>query len=212
MKKIPLSACVIATLMAFSAPAHSTDDPFEVTDGVYVGHVIGSPGDHVVVELRGTSLVILDPKGVAILSYDRWVVAGPGGKAGDIQLKADGQALGMGSRAGKMRKAPPSPATALRLRMWPERDKAVLCATDPHAEGAKITRVPASGASGGVAKGVVCYDLAQVWSPTAPATGDKRPLPEPDLECMRECRQQNMMRAVAAEVIDADCRAACTKR
>jgi hypothetical protein len=34
---------------------------------------------------------------------------------------------------------------------------------------------------------------------------------EQDLDaCMAECQQQNAMRAVAAEMIEADCRASCT--
>ena len=36
------------------------------------------------------------------------------------------------------------------------------------------------------------------------------PEPGPDFECMRECRQANMPRAVSPEVIDEDCRRTCT--
>ncbi len=50
------------------------------------------------------------------------------------------------------------------------------------------------------AKGVKCYTLT-----AAPVSA-----PTPDPECMRECRQQNMMRAVSAEQIDEDCRKTCT--
>ena len=49
-------------------------------------------------------------------------------------------------------------------------------------------------------------ELVRVWSREAAAPA------EPDFECMRECRQQNMMHAVGPDVIEADCRASCTKR
>jgi len=45
----------------------------------------------------------------------------------------------------------------------------------------------------------------RVWQP------DVATVREPDFECMRECRQQNMMRAVGIEQIEADCKATCTK-
>jgi hypothetical protein len=206
IKPLTFACLSLAALLYASPDARATDDPFHLTDGVWVGHVIGQAGERVTVELSGTSLVILDAATIAILSYDRWQVAGPGGKLGDVQLEANGKALAMASRAGQTKKAPSTPASALRMRVWPEQRKAVLCASDPTKKGVSITRVPATGATGGVDPGVTCYELVQVWSPAAAAPG------EPDFECMRECRQQNMMRAVGPEVIEADCRASCTKR
>jgi hypothetical protein len=51
-------------------------------------------------------------------------------------------------------------------------------------------------------KGVNCFKLMPLGVPS-PAPGPEDP------ECMRECRQQNMMRAVSAEQIDEDCRKTC---
>jgi hypothetical protein len=207
-----VATVVVASLAVFHTSAGATDDPFEQTNGVYVGHVMGRAADNVTIELRGTSLVILDPKAIAVLTADRWQLAGPGGKGGDFTLKADGEARAMASRAGETKKAPKTPKVALQMRLWPEDKRAVLCVTDPNKPGTKITRVPPSGAAEAPGAGVTCFDLVRVYSPLgAPPRGDF-PAPVPDIECMRECRQQNMMRAVGPEVIEADCRAACRNK
>lgn len=201
-----------AAMASHTKTAAATDDPFEQTNGVYVGHVIGRSADTVTVELRGTSLVVLDPKAIAVLTTDGWQHVGPGGKGGDFRLATSGMARALATRAGKLEKAPKTPVVALQMRLWPEDKKAVLCVTDPARPGVKITRVPPSGAAEAPGAGVTCYDLVRVFSPLdVPPRGDL-PAPEPDFECMRECRQQNMMRAVGPEVIDADCRAACTRK
>lgn len=215
MRPTTLAVFAIAAsgvIASIATTAGATDDPFEQTNGVYVGHVIGRAADPVTVELRGTSLVILDPKAIAVLTTERWRHVGPGGKGGDFRLASDGLARAMASRAGDLKKAPKTPAVSLELRLWPADKKAVLCVTDPTRPGTKITRVPPSGTSEPPGAGVTCYDLVRVYSPLdVPPRGDL-PAPEPDFECMRECRQQNMMRAVGPEVIEADCRAACTKK
>jgi hypothetical protein len=198
-----LAVCLAASM--FAAPeTFATDDPFEHTNGVFVGHVMGKAAQRVTLEMRGTSLVVLESEGISVMALEPWQIAGPGGKAGDLQWKTTATAKGAISRSGKTKGPPKEARVGVRLRLWPENEKAVLCATRP-GDKTPIERVPPSGAGDAPGGGVTCYDVTRVW---APIGGE----PAPDFECMRECRQQNMARAVGPEVIEADCRRACTQR
>lgn len=79
--------------------------------------------------------------------------------------------------------------------------------TEPGAKVQTIERVPVPETTQPPEPGVTCYALQQLAAPAQVVT----PVPEltPDFECMRECRQQNMARAVGPDVIEADCRAVC---
>jgi|GEM_PF-2193711 len=209
-----LAMCLVASLLA--APnASATDDPYEQTDGLWVGHEIGKAGSRVTFELRGSSLVLLDQSTIGIMTVGRWEVAGPGGKGGDIQLATTARASASATRSGQVKAAPKNLQRIVRLRLWSARKQAVLCASDHRKKLSAIQRVPSfEDAGANPEAGVTCYALRQAWSPRDEPVAPGAPVvapPEPDFECMRECRQQNMMRAVGADVIDADCRAACTQ-
>ncbi len=193
-------------LCLITTAAFATDDPYEQTDGLYVGHEIGRPAQRVTIELRGSSLVILDRESIGAMAIDRWEIAAAGGKSGDLQWKATGTPKLIATRAGRTR-PPPKKTSLLRLRLWPTRQQAVLCMTEPGSKITKIDRVPVPETTTAPDPGVTCYALRQVSSPAQVVT----PAPElvPDFECMRECRQQNMARAVGPEVIEADCQAVC---
>lgn len=207
-----LSLCLVLSATALSPwGAHATDDPWDQVDGLYVGHLMGKAGARVSVELRGPSLVVLDPDGVVVMRIERWEIAGPGGKLGDLQYQAKAAALGTMRRDGRAKVTGKNRAIQVRLRWLPERQVAVLCTTSPGSK-AGLERVPPPGIDDAPATGVTCYDLARVFSPTAGDRPNDPGLPAPDFECMRECRQQNMMRAVGPEVIEEDCRKACTQK
>lgn len=198
---------ILSVLLCLSTSAAlATDDPYEQTDGLYVGHEIGKPAQRVTIELRGSSLVILDREAIGAMAVDRWEIAAAGGKSGDLQWKATGTPKLVATRAGKTR-PPPKGTSALRLRLWPTRQEAVLCMTEPGSKVVKIDRVPVPETTTPSPAGVTCYALTQLVAPAQVVT----PVPEPgpDFECMRECRQQNMARAVGPEEIEADCRAVC---
>lgn len=208
-------ASLLLCLAFQAAPAQDTTID---ADGVYVGGVLApvskAPRPQVTIELRGTSVVIADGDAVTLATIDGWKLAGPGGKGGDLVLGARGHFQGTLARTGAFRPAPrKAPAVSFKMRLWPERKAAMLCATDPMKKGAVIDRVPPLGTDVSP-PGTTCWELALTWEPApapAPAPGPApAPVPAPDFECMRECRQQNMMRAVSAEVIEADCRATCT--
>lgn len=207
-----LSLCLVLSATALPTPgAHATDDPWDQVDGLYVGHQMGTAGARVSVELRGPSLVILDPDGVAVMRVERWELAGPGGKLGDLQYKAKAAALGKLGRDGRAKVTPKHRASEIRLRWFPGRQVAVLCTTLPGSK-ATLERVPPPGSDDAPGAGLACYDLARVFSPTAGQRPVDPGVPAPDFECMRECRQQNMMRAVGPEVIEEDCTKACTQK
>ena len=181
-------------------------------DGVYVGVALGPDKARppVTIELRGACLVISDETALALATIDAWKLAGPGGKGGDLVLQTRGHYQGSITRGGTWR--PPArkaPTVTFRMRLWPERKAAMLCATDPMKKGAVIDRVPPLGADVSP-PGTTCWEVAVVWQPSTPPPSTAPP--EPDFECMRECRQQNMMRAVGPEVIEEDCRKACTQK
>jgi len=205
-----LALCLAVSLFA-PPEARATDDPWDQTNGLYVGRAIGGSADLVTVEMRGGSLVVLAPGSVGLLSLGHWELVGPGGKGGDLQLAANGNRRATMTRAGKLAKAPRKSDVALRLRLWPERKDAVLCMTEPGSKATTIRNVPPPGATAPLDAGITCYELHQVSS-LAPTVAPPPSPAQPDFECMRECRQQNMMRAVGPDVIDADCRAACTQR
>lgn len=206
-----LSLCFVLSASVLSTPeGRATDDPWDQVDGLYAGHQIGKAGARATVELRGPSLVILDPDGVFVMRVERWELAGPGGKLGDIQYKAKAAALGAIARDGRTNGAPKSNASQVRLRWFPEHKQAVLCATAPGSK-ATLERVPPPGAGDAPGAGITCYDLVRVFSPSDLGRDNDPGLPAPDFECMRECRQANMMRAVGPEVIEEDCRKACAK-
>lgn len=212
-----LAVCLVASMLG-APEAKATDDPFEQTDGLWVGDQIGDSLERVTFELRGKSMVLLAPNTVAVLSLGRWEVAGPGGKGGDIQLKTTATALAGASRSGMVKAQPKGLVSLVRLRLWTARKEAVMCVSDPRKKIAAIRVVPSWGDNNkDIEAGVTCYSLRQAYAPAdavAPVPAPAPPIPPekaPDFECMRECRQQNMMRAVGPEVIDADCRAACSK-
>lgn len=202
-----LSLCFVLSATVLGAPgSRATDDPWDQVDGLYAGHPIGKPGTRVTIEMRGPSLIIMDPDAILVMRVERWEIAGPGGKLGDLQWKSKATAQGAIARDGKSKGAPRNPESQVRLRWFPEHKKAVLCATRP-GDKATIERVPPPGAGDATGAGITCWDLVRVWSPSAPDPG----LPAPDFECMRECRQANMMRAVGPNVIEEDCRKECTR-
>lgn len=207
----PLACLAAVAVAACASPALATDDPAVQLGGVYVGTTMDKKREPVTIELRGNSLVVLDPEGVAIVAIDAWELAGPGGKAGDVHYKARAFAKVASTREGKVRGTPKSSMLSLRLREWPGQKLAVLCATRP-GDKATIERVPTHGSSEAVPETLTCWDLTRVYAPAVEAAPvPDKPKVEPDFECMRECRQQNMMKAVGAEVIEEDCRRACTK-
>jgi len=192
-------------LVTAGGEAARAEEPFAVTDGVYVGHVLGKPAERVTVELRKSGVVVLDDANVRVAEVDGWSLAGPGGKGGDLQLKAVATAKSWMTRAGKALPVRAGAKSAVRLRVFPEQRTAVFCASAPDAKTGAPKRVPAPGSAEAAEPGVTCYDLVRVWQPEAVMVR------EPDFECMRECRQQNMMRAVGIEQIEADCKAVCAK-
>lgn len=192
-------------LVAMGGDVARAEDPFAVTDGVYVGHVLGKPAERVTVELRKSGVVVLDDANVRVAEVDGWSLAGPGGKGGDLQLKAVATAKSWTTRAGKALPVRVGAKSAVRMRVFPEQKTAVFCASAPDAKTGAPRRVPAPGSGDSAEPGVTCYDLVRVWQPGVAVVKD------PDFECMRECRQQNMMRAVGVEQIEADCKATCAK-
>ena len=210
---MPMLAVCLAVSLLGAPDAKATDDPYDQTNGVYVGSAFGDRLETVTIELRGSSMLVLAPSAIAINSVARWELAGPGGKGGDLQYKTTGTLRTVVTRSGKARQAAKKSDFLVRLRLWPERKEAVLCVSDPRKKLTEIPRVPAPGATGPIDAGITCYELQRVSSLASSAPIEPAPAPPvPDFECMRECRQQNMMRAVGPEVIDADCRAACTSK
>lgn len=191
-------------LVAVGGDAARAEEPYAATDGVYVGHVLGKPAERVTVELRQRGVVVLDDANVRVAEVDGWSLAGPGGKGGDLQLKAVATAKSWTTRAGKALAVRVGAKSAVRLRVFPEQKTAMFCASAPDAKTGAPRRVPAPGSGEGAEPGVTCYDLVRVWQPGGVVK-------DADFECMRECRQQNMMRAVGIEQIEADCKATCTK-
>ncbi|MCC6622854.1 MAG: hypothetical protein IT385_16465 [Deltaproteobacteria bacterium] len=169
-------------------------------DGVWVGREKGVDANVVVLERRGDAIVLSDDAGVRI-TRATFVVAGPGGKGGalsyDVDLVTQLAATRVGAPMPGQRKG------AKQLARWREDVEAGtidMCLST----GKKQVRPPRATE---VMQDVRCFTLARVnvpaWGVDVPAPGAPTP------ECMRECRQANMMRAVSPEAIDEDCRKTC---
>jgi hypothetical protein len=177
------------------------------TNGIWAGRELGSaPDAWVTLDIRGATMVLTDGHAVWV-GTSAWKVGGPGTKSGaldlDVTLKLQA-AVTLNGRPSRVRAGQKS---ALRVRLDPQGAGLAFCMTPPGSPAAR----PSSATDALQGRGIRCFELQQIA--TAPASPRVlRPPPEPDFECMRECRQQNMARAVSADQIDADCRRACAPR
>ena len=201
-----MATAVRAEPIAPGAPVPAAESVFG-TDGIWAGRELGSaPDEWVTLDIRGATMVLTDARAVWV-GTSAWRVGGPGTKGGaldfDVTLKLQA-AVTLNGRPSRIR---PGQKSALRVRLDRQGAGLAFCMTPP---GSPAKR-PSSATDALQGRGIRCFELQQVA--TAPATPNVlRPPPEPDVECMRECRQANMARAVSADQIDADCRRACAPR
>ncbi|TNF30089.1 MAG: hypothetical protein EP329_14240 [Deltaproteobacteria bacterium] len=209
----PLAA--LATLLA--APAAGARSP-GVAQGTWIGTEEGLRAGTVTVFVHGDRLVLADAVEV-LVARATWKPHGPGTKDGRLTMRVDLDVQGLFAADGKPTK---------RLRGRGKRLGTAVVGDDTMrlcwAESADEKQRPkASRGAEEWSKSTLCLDLTLVASGAAPPSIRPRPTPPPDgsalnpppriqpagEECMRECRQHNMARAVAPEVIDADCRKSC---
>jgi hypothetical protein len=199
-------AIAVSSVLCLAPSAMATEDPSDVVDGVYVGHRIGSE-DKVTVELRGGSLVVLDPNAVSVGRVDGWALAGPGTKTGGLRFKAEVKPLSHTTRSGKTKPARAGGVSFMRLHLEAQSSEAALCLTAPGSKAPPPTGVPVRGARTSE-PGATCFELTRVWRPAHQMEPTTRP-PGPD--CVAECVTRNQMRAVGHELIESDCRAECAR-
>lgn len=200
------SLILVTLLISSTGMARATEDPGDVVNGVYVGHRVGSD-DKVTIELRGASMVVLDPNTVSVGRVDGWAIAGPGTKTGGLQFKAEVAAISQTTRAGKTRPVKAGPKSFMRLHLAPDTAEAGLCLTAPGSKVPAPTRVPSRGASQSE-PGATCFELTRVWRPAA-ALVPVEPAVNP--QCVAVCVTRTQMKGVGAEQVEADCRAECAK-
>ena len=185
-------------------------------DGVWAGRetgaaagdsILGQPGsarpsaNWVTLQLRGKALIFTDARSVWV-GTSTWQIGGPGTKAGALDFDVAWKLQAALTLNGGPSRIRPGQKSLLRVRLDPGGATLAFCMTPP---GSPAKR-PSSASDAGAGHGIRCFDLKRV------AVAPPVPAAEPDFECMRECRQQNMARAVSADQIDADCRRACAPR
>ncbi len=160
-----------------------------------------SQANWVTLQVRGKALIFTDARSVWVGTAS-WQIGGPGTKAGALDFDVTWKLQAALTLNGGPSRIRPGQKSLLRVRLDPGGATLAFCMTPP---GSPAKR-PSSASDAGAGRGIRCFDLKQALvAPPVPAA-------ESDFECMRECRQQNMARAVSADQIDADCRRACAPR
>jgi hypothetical protein len=191
---------VLSCSVVLGSQAFATEDPSEVVNGVYVGHRVGGE-DKVVVEVRGSSLVVADKDAVSIGRTEGWALAGPGTKTGGLRFKGEVVALSQTTRAGKARPVRAGAKAFFRFHLESDTGEAALCMTVPGSKVAPPTKVPSRGSSESE-PGATCFELTRVWKAAAVVPADG---------CVVACVARNQMKAVGVEQIEAECRAECAR-
>lgn len=213
----PVAAAALALLAASPGEARSPGP----VQGVWQGASSDASRGVATVYVNGDSLVLMDDSGIVVTSAT-WRHHGPGTKDGRMTLHVDlavsGRFLPSGGPAPKARRAS---AKWLGSAVVGD-DAARLCVAETALEKARPgfrSDVSVPGPTQ-----LRCYDLTRVADagkamprrvpPQLTPPDGNAPNPPPTIlptarECMSECRQHSMMRAVSAEQIDADCRRTC---
>jgi hypothetical protein len=193
LRRLPqIAALLVLLAWASGSRAEPVVSETPTLTGVYVGGRAGTPDRDVTVDLRDGRLVLVDDARVEVVSL------------GPMTATADGMARWKASwkplaSFGPRRKGTPTAMGPGQLELARGPSGALsLCFVSARAtrSAPSLTVTPPPGAR----HGVTCYDLVPL-----------RAALTPDFECMRECRQQHMMRAVSAEQIEADCVSQCTR-